>query len=262
MSKPELLLVHGMSGTPVGWENYRRVFEARGYRVHAPALRYHDRPPGDVPHPELATTSLLDYVDDLAQLIGSLPSKPIVIGHSMGGLLSLMLAGRGLVRGAVLLTPGAPAGINAITWSVLRIGWRTLTTWGFWRKPVIPRYAESRWGVFNNVDETEAKRLFADMVPDSGRVAFEIGFANLDRRRASRVDPASISCPLLVVGASKDRMTPASVIRKIAARYAPHSTYMEFADHAHWILGEPGWEIVAGQVVDWIEAQAPVMTAA
>ena len=247
-----VVLIHGKSGTPVGWGNFKGVLEMRGFVVHAPTLRYHDTKPGDAPPPALATTSLLDYAADLEALISQLPEKPVIVGHSMGGLLALMLAARDLCPCAVMLTPAAPSGINALTWSVLRIGWRTLLTWGFWRRPVVPRYRESRWGVFNRVDETEARRLFADMVPDSGRVAFEIGFAGLDRGRASAVDPAKVRCPLLIVGAAEDRMTPASVIRRIAQRY-PTATYVELPGHGHWVLGEPGWESIVKRCIDWIE---------
>lgn len=248
-----ILLIHGMSGTPTGWDNFKRTFEARGHVVHAPTLRHHDTVAGAEPDPALATTSLLDYAADLEALIRTLPEMPVIVGHSMGGLLAQMLAARGLCRAAILLTPAAPSGINAITWSVLRIGWRTLVTWGFWRKPAMPTYGEARWGIFHLVDETEARRLYADMVPDSGRAIFEIGFAALDRRRASYVDPTKITCPLLIVGAAEDRMTPASVIRKIARRYAGKAEYVELPGHGHWVLGEPGWERVAERCADWIE---------
>ena len=248
-----LVLVHGMSGTPKGWDNYKGLLEARGFTVHAPVLRYHDMVPGTAPPQGLATTSLLDYASDLDAVIAKLPEKPVIMGHSMGGLLALMLAARDRATCAVLLTPAAPAEINALTWSVLRIGWRTLVTWGFWRKPAMPRYDEARWGIFNRVDEAEARRLFADMVPDSGRAVFEIGFSALDRRKASHVDPAAIRCPLLVIGAVQDRMTPASVVRKIAQRYGTKTTYVEVPGHAHWVLGEPGWEAIARRCADWID---------
>ena len=249
-----IVLIHGMSGTPKGWDNFKGVLEARGFTVHAPALRHHDMLPDAAPPRGLATTSLLDYAADLEAYIDKLPEKPVIMGHSMGGLLALMLAARNRATCAVLLTPAAPAGVNALTWSVLRVGWRTLVTWGFWRKPVMPHYAEARWGVFNRVDEAEARRLFADMVPDSGRAVFEIGIAALDRRKASHVDPAAIRCPLLVVGAAEDRMTPASVIRRIGARY-PTANYVELAGHGHWVLGEPGWESIATRCIDWIEVR-------
>ena len=87
----------------------------------------------------------------------------------------------------------------------------------------------------------------------SGRVAFEIGFPYLDSRRAAHVDPAAITCPLLVVGATLDRMTPASVVRKIAVRYGNKATYVEFPGHAHWVLGEPGWEKIVAHCADWID---------
>ena len=81
----------------------------------------------------------------------------------------------------------------------------------------------------------------------------EIGLPFLDSRRAARVDPAAIDCPLLVIGTAKDRLTPASTVRKVARRYARASAYKEFAGQGHWVLGQPGWQDVAAYTADWLE---------
>src|SRR5438445_4111360 len=109
-----IFMIHGMWGGPWYWENYRRVFEAQGYRCIATTLPYHDMDPQGVPDPRLGTASLLDYVDALALEIAQLDEKPIVMGHSLGGLLAQMLAARGLAKALVLLTPAAPAGVLAL----------------------------------------------------------------------------------------------------------------------------------------------------
>ena len=87
---------------------------------------------------------------------------------------------------------------------------------------------------------------------ESGRAFFEIGFSFLDSRKAASIDEKKIDVPVLVVAGAEDRITPASVNRKIAHKYKEVATYMEFPHHAHWIFGEPGWETVAETIHFWL----------
>lgn len=101
------VLIHGMWGTSGVWHRWRPFLEERRWKTIAHSLRHHDVP-SDAPPAELGATSLLDYVADLEKMILALPQKPVVIGHSMGGLLALLLCARGLARAGVLLTPRSP----------------------------------------------------------------------------------------------------------------------------------------------------------
>jgi pimeloyl-ACP methyl ester carboxylesterase len=254
MSKT-VFMIHGMWCGPWCWENYHSFFTARGYRCLTPALRYHDIDPQAPPDPRLGTTGLLDYVSDLEQQIEKLQSRPIIIGHSLGGLLAQILAARIPARAAVLLCPAAPAGILAISPTVLKCFWSVHAKWGFWRKPMRPSFDEAVYGAFHLLPPEEQRANYARMVHESGRVATQIGYWFLDPGQASRVDEKKITCPILVVSGKLDRITPASVVRRVAGKYRQQATYREFADHAHWVLGEPGWQEVAGYVADWLENQ-------
>ena len=105
-----IFFIHGMWGGGWYWEKHRRFLEDRGFTCIAPTLRHHDMDPRDTPDPGLGTTSLLDYAQDLEQEIETLGVKPVLIGHSMGGLLAQILGARGLARALVLMTPAPPAG--------------------------------------------------------------------------------------------------------------------------------------------------------
>jgi len=246
-------MIHGMWGGSWYWENYKRFFEAKGYQCITPTLRFHDVAPEELPNPQLGTTSLLDYVEDLEKEIHQLDALPILMGHSMGGLLAQMLGSRGLAKALVLLTPASPRGINALTPSVIRSFWSGLTKWGFWRKPLRQTFNEAIYSMLQLLPVEEQKKIFDRFVCESGRAAFEIGFWFLDRKRASRVDEANVTCPMLVVAGGRDRITPASVVRKVAAKYIAVSTYKEFPNHAHWVIGEPHWQEVAEHVSHWLE---------
>ncbi len=200
----------------------------------------------------MGTTSLLDYAADLEAEIRALDETPVLMGHSMGGLLTQMLAARGAAREAILITPAAPAGVMAVKASVLRVFARQILTWGFWRKPGKFNWEEMRYGIFNRLPEDEARALFAEAVWESGRAASEIAFWLLDPRHAARVEAAAVTCPVLTLGATHDRITPASVVRQVAKRYPP-GTYKEFPDHGHWVLTGPGWQTVAGFAADWLD---------
>ncbi len=118
-----VVMIHGMWGSGAYWGNFRGWFESRGYRVVTPTLRHHGGRFEDPPPPGLGTTSLLDYTADLEQEIRALGDEPILIGHSMGGLLAQILASRGLGKALVLLAPASPRGIVALTPSVIRSFW-------------------------------------------------------------------------------------------------------------------------------------------
>lgn len=247
-----IVMIHGMWGGGWYWENFKHFFEEKGYQCHTPTLRYHDIDPKGKPDPRLGTISLIDYAQDLEEYIDNFDEKPFLMGHSMGGLLAQILGARGLAKGLVLLTPASPSGINALKYSVIKSFWSILTSWGFWRNPhrLSPNAAE--YAACHLLPEEDQKALYERLVYESGRAAFEIGFWLLDAKGASKVDKSKVTCPVLVVSGAEDRLTPASVVQKVANKYRAVSTYKEFDNHAHWVIGEPGWEKIAQFVSDWL----------
>ena len=247
-----LFMINGMYAGPWMWENYRGWFEARDWRCLAPALRHHDNRPGDPPDPRLGAVSLLDFAQDLEDEIRRLDRKPVVMGHSMGGLLAQILGSRGLAEALVLLAPAAPAGIPVMSPSVTKSFLEQFLQWGFWRRPVLMSYADSRFGAMNRLPEEDARRIYDRYVHESGRALFEMGLWPLDRKRASRVDAARIDVPVLVLVGDQDRMTPPAVARKIAAKYRSVSTLKVLPGHGHTLPAEPGWEEIAAFIEGWL----------
>jgi pimeloyl-ACP methyl ester carboxylesterase len=248
-----ILMIHGMFVGAWVWSNFKSFFEAKGYRCAIPTLRYHDINPGEVPNPQLGTTSLLDYADDLEKEIRQLGVQPIVMGHSMGGLLAQILGSRGLAKALVLLTPASPSGIMALKLSTIRAFLSAFTKWGFWLKPMRLTFNEAVYSAFHLLPPEEQRALYDKFGYESGRAGCEIGFWLFDTKRASRVDKSKVTCPVLVIAGAEDRMTPASVVRKVARKYKDVSTYKEFTNHAHWVLGEPGWEVITEYISGWLD---------
>ena len=247
-----IVMIHGMWGGGWQWKNFKDFFEERGYQCIAPTLRHHDMDPKDNPNASLGCTSLLDYAQDLEKYIRDLDDKPFLMGHSMGGLLAQILGSRGLGQGLILLTPASPSGINALKYSVIKSFWSVLTSWGFWRNPNRLPFDAAVYSMMHLLPEDEQKSNYKRLVYESGRAAAEIGFWLFDFGGASKVDESKVTCPLLVVSGAQDRITPASVVRKVAKKYKSVSTYKEFENHAHWVIGEPGWEEIAEFVSYWL----------
>jgi pimeloyl-ACP methyl ester carboxylesterase len=248
-----IFMIHGMWGGPGYWGNYKSLFEKEGYRYVTTTLRFHDMDPKDAPDPQLGTTSLLDYAEDLEQEIQQLGVKPIVMGHSMGGLLAQILGSRGLAKALVLLTPASPAGIMAMMPSVIKSFWSVQTKWGFWKKPMRQTFNEAVYSMLHLLPPDEQKEAYDKFVYESGRSASEIGYWLFDSKRASKVDKSKVTCPVLVIAGAEDRITPASVVRQVAKKYKAVSTYKEFKNHAHWVVAEPGWQEIAEYVAGWLE---------
>jgi pimeloyl-ACP methyl ester carboxylesterase len=253
-----IFMIHGAWNGPWYWNNYKGFFEEQGYRCITPALRFHDAKPGAAPDSRLGETSLLDYAGDLEREIGELGERPILMGHSMGGLLSLILAARGLARKAVLLSPAPPAGTVVLPTlagirNISRVG---LLSFGIRSRPVRPSFEGSAHVLLNQMPSSEHRAIYDRFVFESGRAFFEILFWRRDRGKAAKVDSDRITCPLLCIVGGRDRITPASSVRRIAKRCGSVATYREFPDHAHWVLAEPGWQNIAGSIADWL-AQDP-----
>ena len=244
-----IIMIHGMWGSGDQWSNYRSFFEGKGFKVITPTLRHHEVGRAD---PALATTSLKDYVADLEKEIAAVEGEPIILGHSMGGLIAQLLCAKGHGKLGIFLTPAAPRGINALTMSGIKTFFRIMSTWGFWRKSTFPTFQEIYYSVYNLLPEEEAKKEYESLTYESGRATYEIGFSLIDSSRAAEVREANIKCPVLLVGAGKDRITPVSVVRSIARKYAAIGEYKEFPDHAHWVLGGERWEEVAEFCHNWI----------
>jgi len=247
-----IFMVHGMYSAAWVWGKYLSFFEDKGWSCLTPTLRHHEIDPEGPPPPELASTSLLDYAADLEKEILNLEKPPVIMGHSMGGLLAQMLAAKGLAKAAVLLTPAAPAGILALNPSVIRCFWSVMTAGAFWKKSFRPSYENARWAFLEGFSEEEGRKIWEKLVWESGRAVFEIGMWPLDKRHAARVDPQSVNIPLLIISGGRDRATPAGIVRKVAARYGSRATYRNFENDAHWVLAQRGWETIAETVAQWL----------
>ncbi len=236
------------------WERFCGYFAERGYPVSAPHL------PGrkGIPAPggsSLGQISLADYTRYCADILDSCPEPPIVIGHSMGGLIAQMLAARTNIRAAVLLTPSAPSGILMASPSGVWAFRGMLLTPGFWNRPVKIRFREAVFALYQRIPREQRLGAYKSLTADSGRVLFEMTLWFFDKTKASHVDASHVRCPLCIVAAGRDRLVPPGVVRRIARKYRATGEYQVFPENTHYLIAEPGWEQVAAGVCGWLESK-------
>jgi pimeloyl-ACP methyl ester carboxylesterase len=248
VSRPPVVMIHGAFCGGWVFDAWRARFEAAGHRVLTPTLRLHDC--GQSPPRELATTSVLDYASDLEAVIDGLGEAPILVGHSMGGLLAQMLAERRSVRALVLLAPSAPWGVLPSTPFEVVSAQALYLAGDFWSKRLRPTHWIAAANALDLVADHEA--VFARFVPESGQATFEIMHWALDLKRASQVDPRRVACPILCLSGARDRINPPATVRRIAQRYEGRALHEELEGHSHWLIGEPGWEKIADRALAWL----------
>ena len=236
-----------------GWSfaKWRAAYEAHGLGVHVPTLRHHASE--QEAQRSLRGISIRDYCDDVCALLESFESAPIIVGHSLGGLVAQMLAAKGRARALILLAPLAPWGIfpsTAFEWMAMQ-----MLCWegAFWKKVLQPRRSIAAAHALELVPEEERTAIVDRLVPESGQAIFEAMHWMRDANKATFVDQRSVTCPVLCLAGARDRIVSPSTVRRIARRYGGRARYELLCGHGHWLIGEPGWERIAQGSLAWLD---------
>lgn len=250
----EIVFVHGMFMNPKSWGQWSQFFSARGHRCHAPAWPFHDGEPAALrasPPEGLGKLTLGEVIASVAKVVEALPEKPVVIGHSMGGLVTQRLVAQGLAKAGVCIDSAAPKGVAALSWSFLKSNLPVVNPFAGDAPFVMsPEHFQYTFCNTMTLDETRAV-LDAFVVPESRNVA------RSSTGPDGAVDFARPHAPLLFIAGALDQIIPAALNKKNHAAYRDASSrcdLKEFAGRTHYICGQPGWEEVAGFVAEWVEA--------
>jgi pimeloyl-ACP methyl ester carboxylesterase len=246
-------MIHGAFCGPWSLEGLQRKFEEAGYSVTAPWLRFHDQTP---PPAALGTTGLGDYAADLEEEIKHMKAPPILVGHSMGGLLAQQLASRVLVRALILLAPSPPWGVPPTTLFEIGAAQAMHLRPGYWNMVLEPSRDVALAHSLDKLPRHMRDEVFTRFVSESGRATFEIMSWGLDLNHASEVDADAVTAPLLFLTGSEDRINPPSTVARIAALYKDRATAEVLDGMGHWLIGEPGWERLAERALEWLASQS------
>ncbi|MDF1479371.1 alpha/beta hydrolase [Leifsonia sp. H3M29-4] len=262
-----IVLIHGLWMTPKSWDTWAERFRAAGHDVIVPGWPgIDDRSVVDVrsnPQP-LKGIGLKQIADHYEGIIRALPGfsagrKPIIMGHSFGGLLTQMLADRGLGSAYVGVTPGQPAGITTLPLSTVRTAFPILRN-PFNRNGASPiTKAHFHFTFGNDLSRAESDRLWEEFAVNSyNRVFFEgVAGAFNEKGGVSHVDYGRTDrAPLLIITGEIDHVVPPAIGKAILAKYAKSGSpavveHREFPGRTHRIVSQEGWEEVADSALDW-----------
>jgi non-heme chloroperoxidase len=255
-----VVFVHGLWLLPSSWDRWASLFEAAGFTVVSPGW------PGDPEtveeakaHPEVfAKKSVGDIADHLEAIIRRLAKKPAIIGHSFGGLLTQILAGRGLASVSVAIDPAPFRGVLPLPISALRSASPVLSNPANRNRAVPLTYEQFRYAFANAVDEQEAKELYETYaVPGSGVPIFQAASANLNPWTEVKVDTKNPERgPLLILVGDRDHTVPPAIAKASYKKQLRNEGVTEFEElegRGHALVIDHGWQDVADRALAFVK---------
>jgi non-heme chloroperoxidase len=254
-----VMFVHGLWLVPSSWDRRAALFEEAGYVALTPG--WPDDPETTAQareHPEVFAGKPIGQVaDHFAAIAGSLDRKPAVIGHSFGGLLTQILAGRGLAAVSVAIDPAPFRGVLPLPISALRSAGPALANPANSRRAVPLTYDQFRYAFANAVGEDEAKQLYETYaVPAPGLPVFQAAGANLNPWTEVKADTGNPDRgPLLIISGEKDHTVPwaiANASYKHQAHNPGVTEITEMPDRGHALTVDSGWQQVAETALEFV----------
>ena len=258
-----VVFIHGLWLLPSSWERWAEMFEQAGY---APLLPGWPDDPDTVAeanaNPEVFAHKTVGQVaDHYAEVIGALDRKPVVIGHSFGGLLTQIIAGRGLAAASVAIDPAPFRGVLPLPISALKSAFPVLGNPANRNRAVPLTYDQFRFAFTNAVDEDEAKELYETYaVPAAGAPLFQAATANLNPWTEVKVDSKNPERgPLLIISGEKDHTVPWAIANasfKKQKRNEGVTEIVEIPNRGHSLTIDSGWREVADTALAFVERYA------
>jgi non-heme chloroperoxidase len=255
-----VVFVHGLWLLPSSWDRWAKVFEDGGFTTLTPG--WPDDPETVEQanqHPEVfAGKTIGQIADHFDEIIRGLDKKPVIVGHSFGGLLVQILAGRGLAAATVAIDPAPFRGVLPLPISALKSARPVLGNPANRNRAVPLTYEQFRYGFANAVSEEEAKELYETFaVPGSGAPLFQAAAANLNPWTEAKVDNENPSRgPLLIISGEKDHTVPwaiANASYKKQQHNQAETEIVEMPNRGHALVIDNGWREVADTAFAFVE---------
>jgi pimeloyl-ACP methyl ester carboxylesterase len=237
------------------WDEWETYFENEGYTTIAPAWPFkigspsalRERQPNDT---DLAALTLKELVNHYANIVKEFPEKPIVIGHSLGGLITQIILNRDLAAAGIAIHSVPTLGVFPYEFSFLKAGWKSLGLFTSIKKTYMMSFSDWQYAFVNEMQLDEQKAAYERYtIPESKTVA-RGGLTS-----AAKVDYSKAHAPLLLTSGSIDTITPAHLNLRNFKKYEKNGSvldYKEFEGRNHFVLGQATWKGDADYVLDWI----------
>ena len=258
--KTPVVFIHGLWLLPSSWDRWRPVFEAAGYATLSPGWPDDPNTVDDANrHPEVFAHKTVGQVADHFQdVIAKLSKKPAIIGHSFGGLLTQILAGRGLSAASVAIDPAPFRGVLPLPISALKSASPVLGNPANHGRAVPLSYEQFRYAFANAVTEDEAHELYSTYaVPAAGAPLFQAATANLNPWTEVKVKTKNPERgPLLILDGEKDHTVPWAIANASFKRQQRNEGVTEIVkvpDRGHSLTIDHGWREVADLALDFVQ---------
>lgn len=242
-----VLFVHGMWHAAWCWsEHFQSYFAKHGYESHALSLRGHGASEG---RERLRWTPLADFVSDIAHVVDQLESPPVLVGHSMGGMVVQKYLESRQVPASVLLASAPPKGLIPASFRVASrhplTFLKVCLTFSLIHNVGTPAlYKEAFFST--SIPEKELTTYHARLQDDSFRAYLDMMALNLPR-------PEKVNTPLLVLGATDDNLISYNEVEATAMSYNTRAEF--FPDMGHAMMLDIGWQGVADRILNWLNEQ-------
>ena len=257
--KQPVVFIHGLWLLPNSWERWASYFEENGFSALTPG--WPDDPESVYEanaHPDvMANKKIAEVADHYAAVIEKLSIPPILVGHSFGGLIAQILAGRGLARATVAIDPAAFRGVLPLPFSALKSASPVLGNPANRHRAVPLTYGQFRYAFANALDEDEARDLYDTFaVPAPGAPLFQAATANFNPWSEDQVDTKNPERgPLLIVSGELDHTVPHAVAEAAYKAYKHNPAPTEFVEmpgRGHALVIDHGWREVADTALGFI----------
>lgn len=236
------------------WNEWQTYFQAEGYQTFAPAWPNKNAAACTLrqqhPDPKIAGQRLEGLTAHYRDFVKSLPERPVLIGHSMGGLITQLLIQEGLAVAGVAIHSLQPQGVFTFKYSFYKAGWPALGFFTDSRKSYLMSFREWQYAFTNGIPfEAQKDGYYNLLTPESKLVVRDATTA------AAKIDFTRPHAPLLFVAGSKDHFIPASLNHTNYKKYSHSESitdYKEFPDRNHFVLGQAGWQEIAGHILNWL----------
>lgn len=253
------IFIHGLWLHATSWQPWLDYFADAGYDARAPGWPdFPDTVAETRQHPDfMIEQGIGDVVDHYAYLLRDLPAKPVVIGHSFGGLVAQELLDRDLVAAAIAIDPAPIKGVIPLPLSQLRSNLPVLRNPLSVHRAVSLTPDEFRYSFANTLSDQEAARLYYDYaIPAPGRPIWQTAFANVVPHAENKVDVRKDRAPLLLMAGRADHTVPPQttrIVKRLYSRSPAITDLKEWPGRGHSLAVDSGWRELADYVLEWLE---------
>ena len=249
-----ILFITGAFVSNKCWDDWKTFFESKGFTTLAPAWPYKDGPAAVLrdrhPDPQIAGLRLTHLIDHFENIARNLPQKPIIIGHSIGGLTAQILLQRNLAKAAIAIHSVPPQGIMTFKFSFLKAGWGPLGFFTSTKKTFLMSFSQWQYAFTNGMPEEWQDKAYCDSVIPESKLIVRDTITS-----AAKVDFQAAHNPLLLIAGSADHTIPESLNYSNYKKYTNKNSITDFKvfpERNHFVLNQPGWQEIAVFIQDWI----------